>query len=468
MPEYTIPVENFETLQKAVDVLNRRATRLGVEKISLKILRTEPKTYMVPAKNLSVEEQARIYAEELKKGNTYRGGNLPVVRAVHVIEVPAKSVLLNGWTFVATLDHTTTEEGVGVLLRCVPGETLPVEFRTSDTRCEHCNKQRVRRETFVLRHEDGTLKRVGRQCIADFLGTSSVSTAANLATWLAELQELLHTGQDEDGEGFGYGFGGGHLEGLRRYVAVVNLCIRKLGWLSGGAAFQTGKTPTREHANAVLNAKSSDKCQDWYRLRKELNEDDFKVADAAIEWARSLRESSEDLSDYLHNLVIVCSADFVASKNKGIAASLIPAYNREMEKQFAKRKLAAGRKHYAQTSQYVGKVGDRMKGLTLEVLRTRSFNGTYGATMLVVMADGQNVFQTFSSGKFQPTVGQKVTVDATVKGHKVDTYAEPSYKVTELTRVALKEVVEEAPKMLGGAPVIANDTGNDGLMEMAA
>jgi hypothetical protein len=76
--------------------------------------------------------------------------------------------LPGGWTLVGVIELL---EG-NVLLRNVPGETMPVLYRDAAraTLCEHCNTKRNRTATFVVRDEAGAHKQVGRQCLADFLG----------------------------------------------------------------------------------------------------------------------------------------------------------------------------------------------------------------------------------------------------------------------------------------------------------
>src|SRR6188474_1381037 len=70
----------------------------------------------------------------------------------------------NGWTFVAKIEHTVA----GNLISCAPGETLDESYRTAKAHCDHCNTQRGRTETFVIRSPEGELKQIGRNCLADF------------------------------------------------------------------------------------------------------------------------------------------------------------------------------------------------------------------------------------------------------------------------------------------------------------
>jgi len=49
-------------------------------------------------------------------------------------------------------------------------EAVPEKYLQDPENCEHCKKRRKRNNTFILKHEDGTYKQVGSDCIHEFLG----------------------------------------------------------------------------------------------------------------------------------------------------------------------------------------------------------------------------------------------------------------------------------------------------------
>ena len=136
---------------------------------------------------------------------------------------------INGWTFVATLDHADGE----VVLRTHPSfeGQLPARFRNADpTHCDHCRLARRRSETFVLRNDaTGEFQQIGRQCLRDFLGHEnplSIASAAEL------LWELCETAEAAEG-GLG---GGGNYVSTMEFLAFVAAAIRNKGWVSRKAA----------------------------------------------------------------------------------------------------------------------------------------------------------------------------------------------------------------------------------------
>lgn len=77
------------------------------------------------------------------------------------------SIKEEGWTFVASLDMP--EETTEIISRAAPGQTigndLPEKFK-----CEECGSNRKRHKTYLLRHENGTVKQIGSTCVEKFLG----------------------------------------------------------------------------------------------------------------------------------------------------------------------------------------------------------------------------------------------------------------------------------------------------------
>lgn len=75
---------------------------------------------------------------------------------------------LEGWEFLGTV-HSLGEEAV---LNAAPGKQIPEEYRTAKPVCDHCETARHRKDTFIV-SKDGQTRRVGRNCLRDFLGHAS-------------------------------------------------------------------------------------------------------------------------------------------------------------------------------------------------------------------------------------------------------------------------------------------------------
>lgn len=88
-------------------------------------------------------------------------------------------------------------------------------------------------------------------------------------------------------------------------------------------------------------------------------------------------------------------------------------------------------------SEWIGDVGERIKGHYIEVLRKHYFDTQYGESSITVMKDQEgNMLQHF--GRNQLKKGDSKTVDFTVKGHEVaeiNKWNKVAYKYTAVNRV---------------------------------
>lgn len=74
------------------------------------------------------------------------------------------TAVINDWEFIAEVDHTEKGNiitGVGV--------EVPEQYYISKPVCEHCNSNRYRKNTYIVRNKTtGEFKQVGKSCLKDF------------------------------------------------------------------------------------------------------------------------------------------------------------------------------------------------------------------------------------------------------------------------------------------------------------
>jgi hypothetical protein len=235
---YEVPADNLPRLRHELEKLARKATKLGLAPILLEELGSEDIPYVVRGDE-DGHSKRRALPGEVESFAKRRPGlydtNLVYFRFV-TVRVIGTTPRQAGWEFVATLQHLADEDGNPMnLLRTIPSfkGQLPVEYRTaSPENCDHCQKAiKTRKETFIVRHEDGTWKQVGRNCTQDFLGNKDPQqVTAALELWLA-VEELF--GGAEEG---GFGGGGEYRFGIEEFLAVTAAMIRKDGWCSRSKA----------------------------------------------------------------------------------------------------------------------------------------------------------------------------------------------------------------------------------------
>lgn len=395
---YHIPVWNLAGLDVKLTKLNRRAVKNGIAPI--------------------VWTDHGHFDKKVFDYNRVDDAGRPTSRMVTYahVTVDNRIVKVSGWTFMGTVAHND----VGNVLRMVPGSgDAPLFYRDAAPVCDHCGTKRRRKDTYLLADADGVWKMVGSNCLADFLGTDPTHAAA-----MAEFILTTKSAMDEES---GWGGGGGGEFGYDPvvFLGLVARTIRSNGWVSKGAAMNTGTPATATLAERAYTDWHDKKTDRWgKRYTDDPTEAEIAEATEALNWARGL---DGHLSDYLHNVKVTATVSPVTWKGLGILASVIPAWRKATEAEIARVEA----KKAAATSKHLGKVGDRLT-FTGKVMMVKEFGNDYGATFLTkfVTNEGDTVVWWASR---ELTRGETYTVTATVKDHK--TFANAAETVITRGRV---------------------------------
>ncbi|MBN1249903.1 MAG: hypothetical protein JXC32_19730 [Anaerolineae bacterium] len=402
---YRIPAQNLGPLQKSIEQLARRAAKLGSPDVGMEILEGY---------------------EDVENDDG-------AVTRLYTVRVTGEAPRIAGWRFVARLQHL----GDGNVVRSVPGEAVPERFRAAEPWCDHCNAHRHRKDTFVVANDDGEYAQVGSSCLADFTGHGSPDAAAQAAEYLIQAAELCREATDEEWPG-----GGGRgpfLIQIETYLAYVAADVRMNGWIPRD---QMGATADCA-LSVMLDRGKRDPSSDL-----EPTERDWKKARKALAWARGELAARQSLTEYEWNLVRVCERDAIETGWIGYAASLIPTYTREMNRQMEKESQAQ--------SQHIGAVGQRRHFDSLAVTSIIPLAGQYGVTNLHKFLDPDgNVLVWFASNA-ELEHGLTYAGKATVKAH--DEYQ--GVRQTVLTRCQF-EVVNGARQALPVPQIVTLDDAVD-------
>ena len=397
----TIPEANLCRLEDQVVKLNKRAAKLSLAPIE-------------------VTEISRETRKEYVGRNT--AGEKVYRSLVWVtLDVQGDKPTVTGWTLVGAIDHNDVTDGSLNVLRAGRDSTVPETYRKAPPTCDHCSTTRRRRDTFILRGEDGNHTQVGRNCLADFLGADT--TAAQIVGWLKFLREVAAMGEDCERDDFATSRG--DYEGTSRYLAATAAAVRVDGWTSKGKAWDEGGASTADTAWRVLYPTSYDRKQADH---PKVTPDDVEAAEKALAWIRN-RPEADRADGYLANLYAACARDGFRVKQAGVIASLVgAAFPRAMRDAEAERHKAAEAEARADKpiSKHVGAPKERLRGLSVTVEKVRGWEGNFGYTTLVAMRDGENnLLVWFASGDVAddlPGEGAACKLTGTVKKHGTDKY----------------------------------------------
>lgn len=313
--EFLIPSQNIDTLEERLNALNKRAKRLHCCPISFEKFGTERKE----------DQYGRI--------NIY-----------YHVRITGETPIINGWTFVATIQHT----GNGNIVRSVPGVTREGEltsYREVDAKCDHCNKYRLRNDTYVVKNERGEVKQVGKSCLKDFTGHKDPMMVASMAEYLAEAKEACENALDDF---WGAGMSGKKVFDLEYFLSWVHACIRKYGWTSK-SSLEEWSAGGSTSDQAIYMIEEFHKDPDHIEFKPE--DRDREEANAALEWIRGNDWNTDN--DYLWNLHTACKGKVISHREFGLTASLFAAYGKAID-------IKRERETASKTSEWQGNIGDKL------------------------------------------------------------------------------------------------------------
>ncbi len=327
----------------------------------------------------------------------------------HYINVKYITVTVTGsyprvgsYSFLGRLEFVAT----GVLVRSVPGIELDPKYRDGKPHCEHCGTDRRRNDVFVVRNDDdGTEKVVGRSCLADYVG-KDVDDVLRAFSWFKKVSEL-----GDEYSGFGAGFSP---VAVLDVLALCSVFIKRDGWLAKSADAE-GESSTATLIDRVLYPLSKE--ESYRKWRAEIlaakNADDDALAAATLAW---VRDEMQIKNDYQHNLKVLLSSDLAAPNHFGLIASAVPAYMRHMEMQLKMKHERANKSG----SRYVGKVGERVKGIPATLLSQRNVGSSlYGDVIFVeFLSDDGNVFMWKTGSGTGIEIGKRVLLTGSIKKHE--------------------------------------------------
>jgi hypothetical protein len=396
--EFLIPKENVIDFANKIKKLSNKAIKLGQLPITVIYCESVMKMVIVDADN--EKGYAEINIEHIK------------------VIVEGSSPKINGFTFIATLDHLPTGTNI---FRAIEGFAVDEKFRHADKNCEHCNSKRNRKDTYIIQNELGQ-KQVGRNCLKDYTGHKSPEKIAAYYEILIECFEV--------GNQFG-SVRGSEAVNIETLLAFANKSIRIDGWVSCKTAFEIGISSTKSKA---LSAIAGSKTKESQHLSQLPEEKDFELARLVSFWAKEMIPNNS----YLLNLKALFETEYVEHRSCGIVVSAIIAYHKALEMEMETEQFKSQK-----NSQYVGEIKKRQL-FELTILNTFSYENAWGGGTVYKMSDSAgNVFVTFNLGKNSNVeIGKTYKIIGTVVKH--GTYKDIKQTVINRCKV---EHLEEIAKM---------------------
>jgi hypothetical protein len=398
-----VPAHYESTARDRLAALTKRADRLGV-----------------PAPLVTWGELVWRHRSDAE----YRAGAKTwPFREVYITGAP---VTLDGWTLAAAVDLLDAEQGIAVV-RCGWGVKGEAAWGEGAERCDHCGTARRRTVTYIVTHPAEGWKRVGASCLADFMPRRARDAVA-VAAWFADVAQWIEeAGADDDDAyrdgGAARGFDGYQLSDVLPLAAAV---VRVTGgYVSRKKADELCRRSTTDLLSDELHPPRNR--PEWRPL--DVTDEDRALADAALEYARTLEPSS----DYERNLSALARAGYGQGKHLAYIASMLPAYQSHVTREAEKARARAGVRPI-----HVGAVGGKID-LPVTVERVVRCEGVYGTSFLHIMRahggdlDGAVLTWFCTGARPDFPMNAPARIKGTVKAHEV----REGRPQTLLTRVRL-------------------------------
>lgn len=431
---YSIFSSKWSTFEAGIAKLNKRAAKLGVSPI------TFVKTGNV--KTVSVTRRDSLRPDDHFGFTEAQLNEVVYVKEFIEVEVTGETPKFAGWSLAAVIE--TTPEGN--ILRKSPGVEIELaRYRTCQPECEHCNTARHRKETFVVLHENGTTKQVGRNCIGDFLGAKDPHALAQQAELDYCLGELC--GSCEDGSEGGFGGTSDSLIHVGSFLTYVSLACRLKGYVSRKAEQASQEAggnveSTRNYANWLMFPPKN--AGRGYRSEPvpKPEQIDSDRADAARQYVLDTLGAKEasTLSDFESSVLIACKCEAVSHRNLGLLAFVVEYHAREIDKSL-QRAREFGR---AKDAGHFGTVKDRVRDTEIIYTKSTGFDSQFGYTYIHTFRTAVGHLLIWKTGtELSVAPGTRVIATFTVKEHS-EWNGTPQTKITRVVYAEKPELKEVA------------------------
>ena len=402
MPEY-----NVGAVKAALKKAAEKATKMGLTPVLFDVGESAAKTFKV-------------------------GSDRQFTRFVSRVRIITPLLRHEGWSFIGTIQHPRGTLADNVVNVMEPGfDSVP--WRAVPPLCEHCNLQRNRTDTYLVRHTSGEIKQVGKACLKEYTGIDPGSAAQALGIW-AEIDKLL---QEHDGDGDGEGMGGGRGTGTI-YDEPTALLILATGMMIMRAGLGDSKDGFRASFGQYVSDLSRGKDPKMtigprdmedaqlalLAVRKDRSSDvEYMGNLKAVLWSHKMRDMMQGASD---EALSTFDVDF-ADRNTYLVLSWARVWwNRRPKKVMAQLAVQP-----PQGPPFIGTVGDRVRDLAASVVFSSVNRSQWGETYFHIAKTAADQVITFKNKddfwlNAQPT---PVLVTGTVEEHRTDPKGRPQTKL---------------------------------------
>jgi len=370
--EFKVSDRGYEYLKQRIDALNKKAIKYKVPTLDIDVLKEEMVKVLKPEYKKMVDQGMLQFGQGVLTGT---GSDVywTLVKE-YTLRIDGDPPHIDGYEFIARLEHTPN----GNFIFSNPKssvKSLPSEFKSMNQRCDICNTNRDRNDTFIIKmtNDDpvrfptkkaGDMLIVGRNCLARFLPGISAAGLIMYTKMIDNLKDDINAASEmkEDGGGGG---GGKYYESAEHLLQFISATYIHTGtYISkkqAQANYDSGieKNSTSTLSRALMEMSPNLKVKDpestypiYFRLLKDSSfnntvENMMKEFEAWLptkDWD-AMSAAKPDFADFFHNLKLVSGEDYLRGNHFGFFSALFQLFIRDKKetekKAEAEKQIAA-------------------------------------------------------------------------------------------------------------------------------
>jgi len=355
-----IPSQNIFRLENKIQKFNRKGANFSYELTGESKLIDDPRGW----------DELHI---------NHNGMKLEVVE----VALTGKFRPIDGWQFTAAIEHD--KEG-----NIVNGEEgSAAKYSHAAPTCEHCKTNRYRKHTFIVTHEDGTARQIGKSCLLAYFGKATAESLISDAKFLDAISGFL---EDDDL------FKGARGEQYYLTESFVNAAIYSVE--------ENGFVKSNEGTKDKPS--TADDATDRY---KDVPAEIHPELQAVLEFGRNMTGES----NYAVNMRTALNKTEIKAKEKGLVASLVTVYQKAKARENAEQR--AGQREVSPVPVTNDRI--RIKG---DVLSKKDVYNDYGCATKAIIWDerGFKVYGTLPAAILDAEIGSVVEFEAKVSAAQDD------------------------------------------------
>ena len=305
---------------------------------------------------------------------------------------------LGEYEVIAVLEHNAIEGSNENLVHVIKeGATIPLEYRTIKSYCQHCNSDRKRNKTVLLQDQNNSIIQVGSTCIKEYTGIDGLDIIGNYQDVKNIVIEDLSIDYDNVGN-----------YGNSKYINTLDYLISCIQLIS-----EKGYK------------KEETKWQAWTITGTDKQDNKYQpIAQTILDYFKS--KTFGECQDFLNNIKLTLSQEYC--KISGFVAYAYLAYQKQLEYEAKKQAEAEHKKQ----SDYVGEIGKKIE--TELILKNRiaygaNYNGYCETTNYIYLFEDSagNTFK-WNTSKFLEKIvdncyeviqpGEKIKIKGSIKAHE--------------------------------------------------